>query len=138
MVVKAKRKRKAPEIRKRTSPSQRQAWLDEYAEKSQARARLALRVYEAQDGETQEVLDRIRDRLVIGATGLIRLPDGTAHKVELEIVGAHALYVAVEILSDLWLSGIKVANFKVPDMYCAECKEKLTEPKRAVKRRGRK
>lgn len=138
MAVKAKPK-KAAGISKRakTSPRQIREWVEQWNEQAQARLRISMDAYNAQDAETQEILDRIRDRLVIGATGLIRLPDGSTYKVESEIVGAHAMYVAVEILKDLAVMGVRVGKFKFPDAYCADCGVKLRDTKKGRARRGR-
>lgn len=90
----------------------------------------------AQDTATRQAMDRIRDRLVIGANGLLRV-NGHVVQVELQYIEHNAMYVATEIFKDLALLGIKVANYKFPEVYCAECGAEIAKLKTSKrKRRG--
>jgi hypothetical protein len=126
-------------------PSRDPSWVkeqvEEFKRRTEIRARLALTAFEAQDMKTQEVLERIRDNLVIGATGEIRVykagkrTESATVQVELKLIEDNALWMATEILKDLAMMDIKVAGYKFPDVYCAECGTKLHKPK---KKKGRK
>lgn len=112
--------------------------LAEYKEVVEARYRIAMAVYKAQDSYTQEVLDRIRDRLRIASTGIVQI-GGQPHKLEQQYVDFNLMFIATEILSDLAMNDIQVANFNFHPAYCAECRKeimKVDEPKK--KKKGKK
>lgn len=106
---------------------------------TEARYELAMKAYKAQDRETQEALDLIVARLRTVSTGQIRIfPDGrTQPGVVVPIEPAQAdqniLFLATEILKDLALMDVKVANYEFPKVYCVECGEKVT-PTRSRRR----
>lgn len=110
--------------------------LSEYARIAEARYRIAMDIYEAQDDLTKEVLDRIRDRLVIAATGIVNI-NGKPYKLDQEYVNFNLMFIATEILSDLLLNGVQVANFKWHPQYCVECKARILGVKEPKKKRGR-
>lgn len=127
-VVKAKKK-----LEKVTKAKNDEKALSEIREMAKARYKLAMEIYNHQDPLTQEVLDRIRDRLVIAATGVVQV-NGKPYKLEQEYVHFNLMFIATEILSDLLLNGIQVANFKFHPAYCTFCKKKILgvrEPKRS-------
>lgn len=130
MVVKAVKKKK-PQKAKGVEDV-----IETYRVLTQTRYKVAKEIYDSQDSLTQEVLDRIRDRLRIASTGLISV-NGQPQKLEQEYVDYNLLFLATEILSDLSLNNIKVANFKPSQAYCADCKKELfktgIEPKRKKK-----
>ena len=101
--------------------------VEQFVEFTKTRAKMAQVAYDAQDKQTQRVLDLIRDRLIVGANGLIRIsPNGAkgetyAIHVGMDVLKANALWVATEILKDLALFDFKVANYEFPDVYCAAC-----------------
>lgn len=102
----------------------------------EARHRIAMAVYNSQDSLTQEVLDRIRDRLRIAATGVVQI-NGKPFKMEQELIDFNLLFIATEILSDLALNDIQIANFNFHPAYCAECKEEIAgvpKPRKKVHR----
>ena len=119
-----------------------QEQVDEYQRRSEIRFEIANTAYRAQDAKTRQVIDQIQNQLLIGATGTIRVwPDGVrgqsiAVKVEFEYVEFNALYVATEILKDLALMDVQVANYKFPAVYCTDCGERI--PKKKPKAKGRK
>lgn len=105
--------------------------LQNYREITEARFRIAKKVYEAQDDLTKEVIDRIRDRLRIASTGVVNI-NNKPYKLEQQYVDFNIWFIATEILSDLALNDIQIANFNFHPAYCAECKRelfKVKEPK---------
>lgn len=106
--------------------------LDEWKELVKFRERIAREAYDFQDDKTQGVLDRIRDRLVISANGLVQV-GGFRVKVDLQYIEANALYVATEILKDLAMMDVKVATYKFPPTFCAECGAEIKPRKRRKK-----
>jgi hypothetical protein len=134
MAVKAKAKAKA----------KRNSWDEEVARQveifkmaSEARLELAMRAYKAQDKQTRDALDLIVARLRTLSTGQIRIfPEGKTGRsvvvpIEPATIDSNILFLATEILKDLALMDVKVANYEFPSVYCAECGEKLTPSKRA-------
>jgi hypothetical protein len=96
------------------------------------RGRMAKRAYAEQDKATQEILDAIRDRLLIGANGLIRIQppnaqqgDVFAVEMGMKYIEQNALFLATEILKDFALFDIRVENYKFPRNRCADCGRKL-------------
>jgi hypothetical protein len=114
--------------------------LELFRASTEARYRISREVFEAQDVQTRDVISRIQDRLMIGANGVIRVyPDGKRQQsvllnVGLEYIEMNALYVAVEILKDLALMDVRIANFEFPKTVCAECGVKITPPRKRRKR----
>lgn len=99
--------------------------LQNFREITQARYRIAKATYEAQDSLTQEVIDRIRDRLRIAATGVVNI-NGKPFKLEQQYIDFNIWFIATEILSDLALNDIQIANFQFHPAWCAECKREIT------------
>jgi hypothetical protein len=105
---------------------------------TKARYRIAKAAYDAQDKETKNAIDSIRDRLTSIATGTVRVfPDGKRNpsvtaQISTELVDANTLFIATEIIKDLAFMDIRIANYSFPTVYCAECGDKLT-PKKKVK-----
>lgn len=90
---------------------------------------LAMKIYRAQDTLTQETIDRIQHRLLVGANGMVKVGDKT-FQVEEEAVNKNAFRAAVRIMQDLAAFDIRVANFKVPGGHCKSCGKKLSSRKR--------
>ena len=118
--------------------------IEEFEAMCEVRYEIAKVAYDAQDTETQQVLDRIRDRLRLAVTGYIQVMVDPPHsgvvsvKVEQRFIDFNLMFVATEILKDLGLFGIRVASYKFPDMHCTNCAATITastRPKR--KRRAR-
>src|SRR5215831_11305322 len=109
--------------------------LEEFRKIARTRYKMAMQVYEAQDGLTKEVIDRIRDRLVIASTGVVNI-NGRPVKIEQKYVDYNILFLACEILSDLALLDIQIANFNPSPMWCAECKQEIAGVKNLKGRNG--
>src|SRR5688572_33218248 len=100
----AKKKLPAPELR--GLPKDVIRALNEWKEQVRARERIAHAAYDHQDKQTREAMDRIRDRLVLGANGLIAV-GGHRIKVDWEFIDANAMYVVTEIFKDLALMDVR-------------------------------
>lgn len=127
-----------PKKKKKMNPAIVQQ-VDEFKKRSEIRYRIAKAAYDAQDIKTREVIETIRDQLLIGASGTIRVfPSGgktsVAVKVEMEYIEYNTLYIATEILKDLAMLDVKVASYKFPDVYCAECGDKIQKSKKKGKK----
>lgn len=118
--------------------------IEDFEAMCEVRGEIAQQAYNAQDAETQAVLQRIRDRLRLAVTGYIQVQVDPPHsgvvsvKVEQRYIDFNLMFVATEILKDLGLFGIRVASYKFPDMLCTNCMATIspsTRPKR--KRRAR-
>lgn len=99
---------------------------------SERRGRLARQAYGQQDPATREVLDTIRDRLLMGANGLIRIqPPGAeagdvfAIEMGMEFIEQNALFLATEVLKDFSLFDIRVESYRFPKNRCADCGKKI-------------
>lgn len=100
--------------------------LGEYYAIVMTRYKMAMQVYEAQDRLTKEVIDRICDRLRIASTGVISV-GGTPVKLEQQYIDYNILFIATEILADLALLNIQVANFEFHPAWCAECRQRIAK-----------
>lgn len=131
-VARAKAKAKPDETAKIVA-----AQLDLFKLATEARYELAMLAYKAQDKETQAALDLMVIRLRTLSTGQIRIfPNGKGQPgvvvpIEQAQSDQNILFLATEILKDLALMDVKVANYEFPPVYCVECGEKLTPTKRA-------
>lgn len=110
--------------------------LQEFRTITEARYRIAKSTYEKQDRLTKEVIDRIRDRLRIAATGVVNI-NGRPYKLEQQYVDFNIWFIATEIVADLALNGIRVASFVFDDVFCAVCKKQLVGVKEPKKKRNR-
>jgi hypothetical protein len=110
--------------------------LAEYKRIIDARYRIAKAVYDVQDGLTKEVIDRIRDRLRVATTGVVQI-NGKPVQLDQDSIDLNLLFIATEILSDLLLNGIQVANFKWHEQYCVECKDKILNVPKSKKKKVR-
>jgi hypothetical protein len=107
-----------------------------FSEQSRARAQMAERAYNAQDVETREALDSMVDRIVSCSRGLISIRvDGqkVATSISASAIHDNALYLATEILKDLAILDIRVANYRFPQGVCAECKKEISPRKKRVR-----
>jgi len=110
-----------------------------FEEHTKARSKIAKAAYEAQDEETKEALDLLRSRVATMSSGYIRIfPNGKrnpsiAVPIAWELAEQNILFIATEILKDLALMDIQVANYQFPKVYCAECGDKLTPRKKKRK-----
>jgi argininosuccinate synthase len=103
--------------------------VSDWKELAELRHKTSMDIYNVQDEDTKEVLDRIVDRLRLAATGYVtlRLPGGAVKsvRVESEYVGYALLFIATEILKDLAIYGVQIANFDYHPSICAECGAKV-------------
>jgi hypothetical protein len=96
-------------------------------EQSRVRGEMGQAAYDAQDKETQRVLDLMVKRFLLGANGIVRIsPNGAkgesyAVSVSMDVLKANALWQATEILKDFALFDFQIANYEFPDVYCAAC-----------------
>lgn len=108
---------------------------DIFQKATQARYDLARQAFDAQDPETQMVITRIQKMLCQNANGVIKLwPNGNKRAeravmvtVAMEYIEMNAFYVAIEILKDLAMMDVRVAQFKFPESFCADCGVKLND-----------
>jgi hypothetical protein len=115
--------------------------VDEFYALCEVRYDIAKAAYDAQDAETKEVLDRIRDRLRLAVTGYITVTINPPHsgqvpvRVEQKYIDYNLMFVATEILKDLGLFGIRVANYEFPETHCVSCGAEIamTKPKKRRK-----
>jgi len=113
--------------------------LEIFRRQTEARGRIAEAAYEAQDKQTKNAIDSIRDRLSIIATGNVLVyPDGKRNpgvsvQISTELVDHNILFFATEIVKDLAMMDIRIENYEFPTVYCAECQEKLTTKKKGKK-----
>lgn len=102
----------------------------------ETRHKIAMTALEAQDDETRAVLWAIVDRLRLAANGTVRVyPNGKrgdsyAVPISQEYQDYNLLFVATEILKDLALLDVRVANYEMPLVYCAECGERISAPRK--------
>lgn len=131
-------------VAKKKSPKKKTSWdqlekladlkAQEFAEESEHRFHRAMDVYEAQDEDTQEAIDRMADVMkTIGRTQMWVSTSRTGPRKIVyfspDTIRHNALYLAVEAVKDLALMDVRVANFKFIDR-CVTCGKK-------VKRKGK-
>lgn len=107
-----------------------------FQEQSKARAKIAKRLYDVQDGETKEALDSMVERIVSISRGIAAFKikgKKYAAEVSVESTKNNALYLATEILKDLAMLDIRVANFRFNPKFCASCGKQM----KAVKKKGK-
>lgn len=109
------------------------AALEDFKSVSEIKYELAKEAYDAQDAETRRVIDRIHGTLQTSATGYVNLVVNRAVypvKIEADYLGFNLLYLAVEIVKDLGIMGIRVANWKFAETLCASCGAEIIGNKR--------
>lgn len=95
-----------------------------FRQQAQARAEIAQRAYDAQDKETKLALDSMVDRIVSISRGVATFNvrgKKVAAEVPTESIKHNALYLATEILKDLAMLDIRIANFRFDPARCSEC-----------------
>jgi hypothetical protein len=116
--------------------------LEEFKILTELRMEMAQDALKAQDEETQKVIWRIAQRLAVGASGYIKVRVNPPHgsfvpvKVDPELVQANTLFVATEILKDLAMFDVRVANYVFPPITCVSCGVEITAPKNGGRKRG--
>jgi hypothetical protein len=110
---------------------------------TQARYDLARQAFDEQDDDTQEVITRIQKMLCVNANGIVRVwlkgdkrrEASVTVTVDMDYVEMNAFYMAIEILKDLAMMDVRIANFKFPESFCAECGVKLNDRGKGKKKR---
>jgi hypothetical protein len=109
--------------------------LADFSAASEERYEGAMLVYNEQDNQTKDALDRMVDllsgiarrRMWVSAGGenrmVMTLPD--------QVIRQNMTYMAVEILKDLATFDVRVDNFTFPDHLCGVC----NRPRKKVKKR---
>lgn len=107
----------------------------------EVRYQMARDAYDAQDKETQALLDRIVSTLRLYATVYVDVTANPPHggtipvRMEANYIDQNLLFIAVEILKTLAVFDVRVGNFKFPKSLCANCGTPLLGLNR--KRKGR-
>jgi len=133
---------------KKTKRSAEQKEVDKQVEifkrATQARYDLARQTFDAQDEATQDVITRIQKMLCLNANGIVRvwLKGSKRQKsfmvtVEMDYIEMNAFYMAIEILKDLAMMDVRVAKFKFPESFCAECGVKLNDRGKGKKKKAK-
>jgi len=128
---------------KQTTEKKVEHQLEVFKRQSEARYKLAMSAYKAQDKLTRDALDLMVERLRSISTGQIRIfPNGRSQPgvvvpIEPALQDQNILFLATEILKDLALYDVKVANYEFPRMFCAECGTKISLTQREKKSRRR-
>lgn len=122
-----------------------QALIDEAVENwkavTEVRYELAKEAFDFQDEDTQALLQRIVNRLRVGASGVITVkinPPANMSvpvKIDQEYLDYNLLYVATEILKDLAMFDIQVGTYQFPPSMCVSCGAELT--KETAKKKAR-
>lgn len=102
------------------------AELDIFKQQSLKRFQMAERAYNAQDRETKEAIDAMVERIISTARGLLMVkPKGAKEAVVVTVptdtIQHNALYLATEIVKDLAMLDIRIANFRFDPKLCAVC-----------------
>jgi hypothetical protein len=115
--------------------------IEEFEATSEVKYDLAKAAYDVQDAKTQQVIDRIVATLRTYATGYVTFqlapPRGAVEAVKItnEYLGYNLFYLAVEVVKDLAIMGIRVAEFEFPPALCSNCGVELDIPElKKVKR----
>jgi hypothetical protein len=98
--------------------------LDDFEAVSAVKFEMALDVYAVQDEETQKVIDLIAATLRQYSNGHAKLKvSGRFEFVPIpeEMLNQTLMYLAVEVVKDLAILGIRVANFEFPPNICVTC-----------------
>lgn len=113
--------------------------LEEFKILTELRYEMAMEAYNHQDDATKAVIDRIKDRLALGASGYIKIRVNPPHggtvpvRIERDMLDANTLFLATEILKDLAMFDVRVENYQFPPGICASCGAEIETPKRGRK-----
>jgi hypothetical protein len=110
--------------------------MDDFSAEAKARHTKAKRLYDKQDSDTQEALDRMTTLLTRIAKRHMWVGLGAGDKIVFtipeETIYHNMFYMAVEILKDLGEFDVKVAGFHFPKDLCASCHKELKPSKKKV------
>jgi hypothetical protein len=134
--VKKKGAKKVSEVELRKLAEQAMA---DFTSESQARKDKAQKLYDKQDSETQDALDRMTTLLCRIAkrhmwVGVGKKGDRIVMTIPETTIYHNMFYMSVEILKDLAQMDVKVSGFEMPSTLCAECHTEL----KPSKKKGRK
>lgn len=131
----------------RKTPVATKARVDEAVEEwkslTEVRYEMAKEAYDFQDEETRTLLDRMVNRLRIGASGYITVrvnPPASQTvpvKIEQQYLDYNLLYVATEILKDLAMFDIRVGTYTLAPSLCVSCGAEIVSEKPKAKGRRR-
>jgi hypothetical protein len=114
--------------------------LEEFKILTELRLEMAQEAYNFQDDATKAVIDRIRERLALGASGYIKVrvnpPHGSSVPVKIEraLLDANVLFLATEIMKDLAMFDVRVEGYEFPPNLCTSCGAEIETPKTRRKR----
>lgn len=116
--------------------------MADFTAESQARYDKARKLYDRQDADTQDALDRMTSLLCRIArrhmwVGVGKKGDRIVFTIAEEIIFHNMFYMANMILMDLAQMDVRVAGFQLPSDLCAHCLAPL-HTKKAVKKSVRK
>lgn len=111
----------------------------DFTAESQARYDKARKLYDRQDADTQDALDRMTSLLCRIArrhmwVGVGKKGDRIVFTIAEEIIFHNMFYMAVEILKDLGQMDVRVAGFSYPNDMCVECHRELKPSKKKVRK----
>ena len=101
---------------------------EQYANSTLEAYQLAKATYDHQDDETRAAIDGIVETLRKSVTGRVNVKVGgklVPIKVDDLTLGYGLLNLAVQVVSDLALTGLRLANFKFDPKVCAYCGTKI-------------
>lgn len=109
-----------------------------FREQTESRAKVAQRLYDSQDTETRGAIDAMAERIVSVSRGLLSVtPNGSKDAVVVtlstDLIQKNAFYLATEIVRDLAMFDVRVANFRFDPKLCAQCGAPLSKTKKKVK-----
>lgn len=132
--------KKKPKRTMSESELQKQATrvMADFTAEAKARYDKAKKLYDKQDADTQEALDRMTTLLCRIAkrhmwVGVGKVGDRVVSEIPETVIYHNMFYMAVEILKDLAQMDVKVAGFEMPSTLCAECHTELKPSKKKVK-----
>lgn len=104
-------------------PTLRRA-VEEFEALSRSRHESARVVYDGQDAKTKKAIDRIATTLRQHANGTVNVRLGgklVPIEVGIELLGFNLLWLAVEVVKDMYAVGLRVAEFEWSPATCISC-----------------
>jgi hypothetical protein len=132
-------KKKAPVVSPEKLRELANGAMDDFTRESKKRYERVHKLFERQDDETQDAIERMTALLCRIARKNMWVSAGSkGDRVVLtipeEVIYHNMFYMAVEILKDLAEFDVKVAGFHFPPNLCAECFNPV-KPKKAAKKK---
>lgn len=113
---------------RKTAKAHDEEIIEEFVAVSEIKDELAGDVYGNQDDKTKAALALIVKTLRTYSTGKI-VVDGEELEIEPDVLAQNFRWLAVEIVKDLALLGIRVESFNFPEALCAICGTELSKRK---------